>query len=192
MVPSTGRSSNGLTRCSGSNTLDAMCLGTEILELKKDRMKKITVVAVLALLTLPAWAQENGKPEVDRPSDPPRLGLHKPRNPNASPFGGGNGRSPNLTYHNGPILTTTTVKPIFWGTKWADSTYVDDKITGLNKFYMGVGGTDYAKTNTEYTSTTSQVTATVASGTPLVDSTAGPTKAPATSTILSEVCKMIG
>jgi hypothetical protein len=164
-------------------------------------MKKIAIAAVLALLTLPAWAQEeHGRPELAT-TEPPMLGLHwargaqpDARTNNAGPKGAG--RSPNLTYHNGPILTTTVVKAIFWGRKWestsADAAFIGDKITGTDLFYDGVSGTDYAKTNTEYTSATSQVTAGITYQGHVVDPSQGPTTAPSTSAVLAEVCKMIG
>jgi hypothetical protein len=164
-------------------------------------MKKALAFAALMLLQMPAWAQSPSGRELNQP-EPPMLGIHWARGANpdakearggAPPFGGG--KSPNLSYHNGPILNTTQVVPILWGKKWggstADSTFIADKITGLDNFYDGFGGTDYAKTNTEYTSTTSQVTANVANSGHVMDTSAAPTKAPSTSTILNEVCKMI-
>jgi hypothetical protein len=69
--------------------------------------------------------------------------------------GGGGGtkpsRSPNMTFHGGPIMITAVVQPIFWGTSWNNATAVGDKITGVHDFYVGHNGSNYAKTVDEYT-----------------------------------------
>ena len=68
--------------------------------------------------------------------------------------------TPNMTYHSGKIMPTATTKAIFWGTSWGNSGFVGDKITGLDSFYFGHGGSNYAKTADEYTDSNGQVTAT--------------------------------
>ncbi|HEU0054825.1 MAG TPA: hypothetical protein VFQ39_16685, partial [Longimicrobium sp.] len=118
--------------------------------------------------------------------EPPMLGIHWAR---------GQGQpapsSPLMTWHQGEILTTTAVQPIFWGTSWSNPTFVGQKITGLADFYSGVGGSRYAGTNTEYTGTNGQVSATISSAAAVVDLSAAPTGAPKTSAILAEVCSAI-
>jgi hypothetical protein len=98
-------------------------------------------------------------------------------------------RSPNLVFHGGPVQTETTqVFPIYWGTSWGTS--AGDKISGLDSFYQGVGGSRYAATNTEYTNGAGQhVSSAVASNPDKVDTTAAPSGAPSTTQILQEVAR---
>ena len=105
------------------------------------------------------------------------------------PAGHGPGKpTANLTWHGGAILTSTVVQAIFWGTSWGSP---GDKITGLDTFYGGVGGSPYMRSNTEYTGTNGQVGAGVTYNSHFVDTSAGPTSAPSTSTIQAEVSKEI-
>src|SRR4051812_7200464 len=99
------------------------------------------------------------------------------------------GSSPNLLFHNGAIMTSTFVQPIFWGTSWAG--YTGDKMSGIDNFYGGIGGTSYLKTNSEYSGTNGKVGTGVASANHLVDFSAAPSGAPQTSAILAEVAKKI-
>ena len=124
----------------------------------------------------------NGQPE------PPMLGVHWARG--AKPGGGGG--SPDLLWHNGIILNSSAVTAIYWGTSWSSASFVGDKISGLDTFYNGLGNSKYMGTNTEYTGTNGQVTSSVSYGGHLLDTSAGPSRAPKTSTIQAEVCKMIG
>ena len=131
-----------------------------------------------------------------QPEEPPMLGKHAPRD-----AAGGPSRTPSspmMTSHGGAIMTSTVVKSIFWGTKWAgaDTTpanpaFVADKVGGIDSFYAGVGGTAYANTNTEYTGTNGAVGMAVSYEGHVVDATAAPSRAPSTSAILAEVCKRI-
>jgi hypothetical protein len=95
--------------------------------------------------------------------------------------------NPNLVYHGGPVMTSTTeVFPIFWGTSFGS-----DVISGIDSFYAGVGSTNYAKTNTEYTNGSGQfVSPGVNANAHVTDPTAAPTQAPQTSAILAEVGRM--
>jgi hypothetical protein len=65
-----------------------------------------------------------------------------------------------------------------------------DKIAGMDSWYLGFGGSNYAGTSDEYTGTNGQVTSSVSYGGHFVDSTAasGGNKV---SPILAEVCKVI-
>jgi len=109
----------------------------------------------------------------------------------ARPTGGGH-KSPNLTWHGGPIMNNgAAVQPIFWGAKWATPSFVGDKITGIQSFYGGMGGTSYDGTNSEYTDGSGRHVDTGvtvgASHTDTSTSTGGATTAP----ILAEVCRQI-
>ncbi len=46
--------------------------------------------------------------------------------------------------HGGPIMTTATTGAVLWGTSWPS--YTGDKITGIDAWYEGFGGSDYAST----------------------------------------------
>jgi hypothetical protein len=107
-----------------------------------------------------------------------------------------NASTPNLTYHGGPILQSTIVEAIFWGSSWGSSP--GDKISGMDKWYShigtvaGGGGSSYFATVDEYTQSNGKrvLTATTYSG-HKVDTTSAPSN-PSTSQVLSEVCKVVG
>ena len=98
-----------------------------------------------------------------------------------------------LSWHGGVVMHSTTVVPVFWGTKWATSTFKGDKVTGLDNFYSHVGGTPYLHTNSEYYDGSAHVnTSSVSKGTDITDSTAAPVGAPSTTQVLAEVAKATG
>ena len=107
---------------------------------------------------------------------------------NAGGKGGRGGGSADMTFHGGAILLTAVVQPIFWGSSWAK--YSGDKMTGIDSFYAGFGGSDYAKASDEYTGTNGQIGPTVSSHAHVVDTSAA-SGGGSTSAILAEVCKMI-
>jgi hypothetical protein len=161
-------------------------------------MKVATSLLACLVVASPAWAQSDKSANTetrDTRPEPPMLGKHlakglyKPAPPSSV------GKKVQLlTYHNGPIETSSPeIRPIFWGTKWTNSTFVSDKITGINKFYTDITGSKYLTSNTEYTNGSgTHVIGTVTSVAGVVDSSKAPTGAPATSDILNEVCKIIG
>src|SRR4051812_39362319 len=101
------------------------------------------------------------------------------------------GRSQPLVYHNGPVMTSgAEAKSIFWGSSWNSS--AGDKITGLDSFYSGAGGSSYAGTNTEYTDPNGHVSSTVSYKGHVVDSSAAATRGPSTSQVLQIVAHNIG
>jgi hypothetical protein len=70
--------------------------------------------------------------------------------PTSSPTGA-------LTFHNlggtnlsPEILDHTNTYAIFWGPSWTNQTFVGDKITTIQSFFAGFGGSNYANTVTEY------------------------------------------
>ncbi len=100
-------------------------------------------------------------------------------------------RNVNMTYHGGRIMTSATVKSIFWGPKWAGATFTGDKVTGIDSFYSGFNQSHYALTNTEYTDTIGtghRVGTTVLSLTHQVDTTTA-SGGNSTAAILAEACK---
>jgi hypothetical protein len=111
-------------------------------------------------------------------------GAHAARNK------GGGGGSPLMTSHGGAILVTNKTEAIFWGTSWAS--YTGDKISGLDSFFGGFGGSRYAGTTTEYTGTNGKVTASSTYLGHAFDSSAAPGSALTTSSAVAEGCKITG
>jgi hypothetical protein len=97
-------------------------------------------------------------------------------------------RNPDMTYHGGVIMPTYVSKAIFWGTSWASSP--GDKITGIDSFYTGFNGSNYAKTSDEYTGSNGQVGATGTHQGHVIDTSAA-TGGGSTSAILAEVQKEV-
>ncbi len=127
----------------------------------------------------------HGRPEPEAPM----LGVHHAKSsgpPVKTP------PSPNLVWHGGAIMTDSVVQTIFWGPSWANAAFAGDKITGLNRLYAGLASaTAYVASNTEYTGTNGQVGTSVTFTGSVMDNSAAPARAPATSAILAEVCKTI-
>jgi hypothetical protein len=100
------------------------------------------------------------------------------------------GGSVNLTYHGGPVLTASKAKPIFWGSSWNNASFAGDKITGINSFLQGFGGSNFAGTNTEY----SGITRTMTALTSVIDASSEPPsrKALTTSQAVAEACSLTG
>jgi hypothetical protein len=97
----------------------------------------------------------------------------------------------NMIYHGGKIMPTAAVTAIFWGPSW--STSAGDKISGIDSFYKGFNGSNYAATSDEYTDTVSpghQVTAATSYAGHLIDPSTASGGA-STSVILTEVAKEI-
>ena len=94
----------------------------------------------------------------DQPEDlnvknrPPVLGIHWARGEEPARLARPR-RSANMTYHGGRIMPTVVSKAIFWGPSWANSSFVGDKISGLDAWYTGHSGSNYAATVDEYTDT---------------------------------------
>ncbi len=150
-------------------------------------MKRLVLIGSLAVLAC-AVAVASASPGPALEAQGPH-GIVPPR-------GAGHGKpgsSPNLTYHGGPVMTSADVTPIFWGTNWANSSFVGDKITGLSSFYGTISGSSYIKTNTEYTQTGgAHVGSSVTPRTAVLDTESSLTRAPNTTTdILAEVAKKI-
>jgi hypothetical protein len=116
--------------------------------------------------------------------NPPALGIHWAKGQAKA------NSSPDMIWHNGAIMTSSTVQAIYWGPSWVDSSFVGDKISGLQLFYEGFNNSNYAKTSDEYTGTNGQVGPSSTFSGYFVDSSKA-SGGGNTSTILAEVCKMI-
>jgi len=151
-------------------------------------MKSCLALIGLSALVLAgrAAAQETStkKPEGGLPP----LGIHWARDVKPA---AAREQSPLMSWHGGPILPSSVVQPIYWGTSWGDSNFVGDKITGLTSWYIGFSGSNYAKTSDEYTGPNgTQVGPSNTLGSDVIDlSPAG--SGAKTSTILAEVCRKI-
>ncbi len=123
----------------------------------------------------------------------PAFGYVPSHNANAARPGGG-GHVMQLQWHNGPVMHSTSVVPVFWGSGWSNSTFVSDKITGLDYFYSHVGGTPYLHTNSEYTDGSGNVntTSVTKASADKTDFNATPSGAPSTNAVLAEVAKVTG
>jgi hypothetical protein len=122
-------------------------------------------------------------------AEPPMLGVHWAKDavrdqalPAAS--------SALMTFHGGKIMPTATTENIFWGRSWASASFIGDKITGLDSWYTGFSGSNYAKASDEYTGTNGKVSATIHHLGHIVDTTRA-SGGNSTSKILAEVCKVI-
>lgn len=144
-----------------------------------------------------AWSQSaSGVEDLSRPAgnEPPMLGIHWARGLNpyrheSRPGGGSRPRkSPNMTWHNGPVLTNVEAQSIFWGTSWA--TYSGDEMTGMDAWYTGFNLSYYAQASDEYKGSNGQVTDALSYLGHVMDTSAA-SGGNSTSAILAEVCKEI-
>ena len=158
-------------------------------------MKKSVFLLAVCLPAFALGQEANLTPsapeDLSSTSEPPMLGIHWARgfHPSAR-LSQARPRptSPNMTYHGGKIMTNAVTEAIFWGTSWGS--YSGDKITGMDSWYQGFNGSDYAKTSDEYTGSNGQVGSMTTHLGHVVDTSAS-TSGGSTSTILAEVCKVI-
>jgi len=104
--------------------------------------------------------------------------------------GRGRGGSPLMTWHGGTVLVANTTTAIFWGSEWSDATFAGDKITGLDSFFGGYGGSAYADDSTEYSGSNGPVTNSSSYLGHVFDPGTAPGKALSVSAAVAEVCKM--
>ena len=95
------------------------------------RVKRIaaTVVAVAfaGVLVVAASASAGSKPEL---SAKPAGGFIPSRSANHPAKPGGGGHVSLLSWHGGVVMHSTTVVPVYWGTRWSSSSFVGDKCLG--------------------------------------------------------------
>jgi hypothetical protein len=149
---------------------------------RRAALSGFTTLLVLGMIAAGAGSAAAGKPEVQHGHEYAARG--------SKGAAGGFNTAP-LTSHGGDILTSSSVKAIFWGSSWNNSTFVGNKITGLDSFYAGWTGSNYARTTTEYNGASGFVTGSVSYGGHLVDTSAGPTSPPSTAQIVAEVQKQV-
>ncbi|MDQ6829985.1 MAG: hypothetical protein M3081_14085, partial [Gemmatimonadota bacterium] len=101
-------------------------------------------------------------------------------------------RSALMTSHGGTVLVTNKTMAIFWGSQWSSPSFAQDKITGLDSFFDGFGGSAYAAASTEYIGSNGQVTTSSTYIGHVVDLSTAPSGAISTSTAVAEACKKTG
>jgi hypothetical protein len=150
------------------------------MNLKRSRF--VWLVAVFCVVTIYVNAQSL---DVHKNHQPPILGPHWAKGVKPAKTGG----SPDMTLHGGEIMPNASVQAIFWGTSWGTSP--GDKITEMDQWYLGFGGSNYAGTSDEYKGVSGdQVSSQVSYGGHFVDTTKA-SGGGSTSAILAEVCKVI-
>jgi hypothetical protein len=152
-------------------------------------MVVVTVVCLASVVAAASTANAAGGPPSIAAG--PAFGFVPSRNANHT---GARGHVSLLQWHFGDVRhDATTVVPVFWGSNWSDSTFVGDKVTGLDDLYSHVGGSGYAHTNSEYTDSSGPVdTKNIGKGGDLTDTTATPSGAPSTNQVLAEVAQATG
>lgn len=161
-------------------------------------MKTRYLIAAAAAILVAACSDNDQSPTAPSSANPSFAtgdnGMHGKPEPHvflrrgfARPVKGG---SPNLNFHNGPVLPASKSFAIFWGSSWTTSP--GDKITGLASFFQGFGGSNFAGTNTEYAGTNGQVTTAMTYLGNTIDATQPPSKALTVSQAVAEACKVSG
>lgn len=93
-----------------------------------------------------------------------------------------------LSWHSGPILYRTNTYAIFWGTLWnTNAQFTQDKITAIQSFFAGFGGSHYANIATEYGASNQSTFVTT-----LIDNTAAPQSDPGLNGLGAHVCSLLG
>jgi hypothetical protein len=149
-------------------------------------MKTKFLFAVTLCISTSAFGQGRQDLSGSNGNEPPMFGIQWARG--QDPLVRNDlGTRVNMTYHGGKIMPTANTTAIFWGTSWPS--YSGDEITGIDSFYAGFSGSNYAKTSDEYTGSNGTVGATTSDATHIIDSSAA-ANGSNTSAILAEVCKL--
>jgi hypothetical protein len=98
--------------------------------------------------------------------------------------------SVDMVFHGGIVLTANKTEAIFWGSQWTGAAFAGDKITGMDSFFGGFGGSNFAATSTEYTGTNGQVTTSSTYLGHVIDTSAPPKRALSVSGAVAEACKI--
>lgn len=148
-------------------------------------MKWFSLPALL-LVAAAGFAQGNPHDELATRNEPPALGVHWAKGARPARVR----KSANMTWHNGTLMNSADTVAIWWGTSWSSSD-PDGRMAGMDRFYNGFAGTNYAMTNHEYTgSNNTQFTGAVTHHGYVVDNSAA-SGGSTTTPIANEVCKLI-
>ncbi len=123
-------------------------------------------------------------------------GAPEPAPPGAHGFlareyakGGGSSSSPILNYGGGELLIANKALAVFWGSEWTTDT--SDKIPGIDSFFGGLDGSNFAATSDEYTdSTGTHITSSTTYLGHVIDSSTAPKRAINTSAAVSKACAL--
>ena len=161
----------------------------------KRFFSNFAVVALFGTLALNAQnASIHKAPSASKDTSDPALdpeskarGVHWARGVVRKAKSGGG--SPDMTLHGGEVMNNVVARPIFWGTSWPS--YKGDEIGGMDTWYQGFGGSNYAGTSNEYTGiNNTKVTSSVTALTHITDGSAA-SGGRRVSPILAEVCKVV-
>src|SRR4051794_13360705 len=72
----------------------------------------------------------------------PVAGVHWAKGEKPKDAGKKSQNSPNLTWHGGPVMSSARATAIFWGPSWGNANFRADKMSGLDSFYQGIGGSN--------------------------------------------------
>jgi hypothetical protein len=98
--------------------------------------------------------------------------------------------NPILNYHGGKVLYAANTYAIFWGSAWSSPAFASDKLTGVDSFFQGFGGSSYAKTSNEYYGSRGSISSNSRYHGHMIINSTPPLLPPKTSTIVSKVCKV--
>ena len=149
-------------------------------------MKKLLVLIALAAAACGGIAGDNADADNLEAQDAPMAGLHYAKGQAKS--SGGAGGSPLMNYNGGDIMPTADTYAIWWGKGFSAG---DAKVTGIDSWYSGFGGSRYAATSDEYTGLRDQVTSATTHHGSLLDTGSSLGHTPRTSAINAEVCKVL-
>lgn len=154
---------------------------------RRFALASLLVPLVAGLIGIGAGAASASKPETRKGNGH----GHEFKSKDNNALGIGLGLLQNMTNHGGPILTSSVVRAIYWGSSWNNSAFTGDKLGGLDTFYSGWTGSRYSGTTTEYSSSNGGVSGSISYLSRLVDTSSSLASAPSTATIVAEVSKMI-
>src|SRR5262249_2122707 len=95
---------------------------------KMGQLKSVFAAIFSLLIVLPVQAN---------PPDTPEREVFLPRRGQSGASSRFRHSSPLLSYHGGPVLKSSNTAAIFWGPQWSNSSFAQDKITGMNAFFQG-------------------------------------------------------
>jgi hypothetical protein len=130
----------------------------------------------------PEGAQIADQPLDEGAPEPPGARVARPRGADK-----GASSSSNMTWHGGAVLHTTVTGAVFWGSSWTDA---NAKVAGMDSFFQGFDGSNYAATSDEYTDGSGAVSSSASYAGHVVDRTRVSWRASRNvSTVVAEACK---
>ena len=105
----------------------------------------------LLVFSFPIVAFATGGAQVGVRAAKPDLLLARGVSPDEddSPNSGGGDPLP-LVDRGGPVLPVAKLQAIFWGQSWSNASFTQDKISGLDQFLSGLGGSSFQQIASEY------------------------------------------